>query len=220
MGGERISAQHRSDVAGGISSDGQGIHSAKGRYRMNRSLPWAMFCLAVWMTGTVFVAIVATQNFFTIDRLLAGSPNESFHAAVKTLDAVETPGHPVGRDLLRYLSSELNRLYFQYWNIAQLIVGILTLRFVTRIRGSSRAKWCVVAMLGIALFVMAVLTPPIVSIGRSLDFVPRESAPLEVVTRLRTFGLLHATYTVMTLISLILGILSIVWIQVPKEEEL
>ena len=185
---------------------------------MSRALPWAMFCLAVWMAGTVFVAIVATQNFFTIDRLIAGSPNESFHVALKTLDSVTTADHPVGRDLLRYLSSELNRLYFQYWNVAQLIAGLLTLRFVTRIRGAGRAKWCVVAMLGIALFVMAVLTPPIVSIGRSLDFVPRESPPLEVATRLRTFGLLHAMYTVSTLISLILGVLSVIWIVKPKEE--
>jgi hypothetical protein len=186
---------------------------------MNRAASWAMFCLAVWMTGTVFVAIVATQNFFTIDRLIATSQNESFRVAVKTLDEVETPGHPVARDLLRYLSSELNRLFFQYWNLVQLIAGLLTLRFVVRIPHASRAKWCVVGMLGIALFVMAVLTPPIVSVGRSLDFVSRESPPLEVVTRLRTFGLLHATYTVMTLISLILGILSVVWIQVPKDGE-
>jgi len=185
---------------------------------MNRPVPWAMFCLAIWMTGTVFVAVVATQNFFTIDRLLAGSPNQSFHVAVQTLDAVETPGHPVGRDMLRYLSSELNRLYFQYWNLAQLIVGLLSLWFVTKINGANRAKWCVVAMLGISLFVMAVLTPPIVSVGRALDFVPRESPPLEVVTRLRTFGLLHATYTVSTFITFILGVLSVIWIQMPNEQ--
>jgi hypothetical protein len=180
---------------------------------MKRPMPWAMFCLAIWMTGTVFVAVVATQNFFTIDRLLAGSPNESFHVAVKTLDSVESPGHPVARDMLRYLSSELNRLYFQYWNLAQLIVGLLTLWFVTKIRAANRAKWCVVAMLGISLFVMAVLTPPIVNVGRALDFVPRESPPLEVVTRLRTFGLLHAAYTVSTFITLILGVLSVIWMQ-------
>jgi len=184
---------------------------------MNRAVPWAMFCLAVWMTGTVFVAVVATQNFFTIDRLLAGSPNPQFRVAVENLDSVETPGHPVARDLLRYLSSELNRLYFQYWNVAQLLVGILTLWFVTKIRGADRAKWCVVGMLAIALFVMAVLTPPIVSVGRGLDFVPRESPPLEVVTRLRTFGLLHVTYTVLTFVSLILGMLSVIWVQKPRE---
>ena len=183
---------------------------------MNRAVPWAMFCLAIWMTGAVFVAVVATQNFFTIDRLLAGSPNESFHVAVLTLDSVETPGHPVARDMLRYLSSELNRLYFQYWNLVQLIVGLLALWFVTKIPGANRPKWCIVAMLAISLFVMAVLTPPIVSVGRALDFVPRESPPIEVVTRLRTFGLLHATYTVSMFITLILGVLSVIWIQKPE----
>jgi hypothetical protein len=183
---------------------------------MNRPVPWAMFCLAIWMTGTVCVAIVATQNFFTIDRLLAASPNKSFQVAVQTLDSVETPGHPAARDMLRYLSSELNRLYFQYWNLAQLIVGLLSLWFVTKIQGANRPKWCIVAMLGISLFVMAALTPPIVSVGRALDFVPRESPPIEVVTRLRTFGLLHATYTMSTFITLILGVLSVIWIQKPE----
>ena len=182
-----------------------------------RAEPWAMFCMAVWLTGTVCVAIVATQNFFTIDRLLADSPNSAFHVAVKTLDTVETPGHPVARDFLRYLSAELNRLYFQYWNIAQLALGILALWLVTKIRGVARAKWCIVGMLGISIFVMVVLTPPIVSVGRTLDFVPRESPPAEVVSALRTFGLLHVTYTVFTFLILILGVLATIWIQKPKE---
>lgn len=184
---------------------------------MKKAETWAMFCMAVWLMGTVCVAIVATQNFYTIDRLLDGSPNEAFHIAVKTLDSVETPGHPVARDLLRYLSAELNRMYFQYWNIAQMAVGILTLWFVTKIRGVDRAKWSIVAMLGISLFVMVVLTPPIVNVGRTLDFVPRESPPLAVVSALRTFGLLHVTYTMFTLMNLILGVLAIIWIQKPKE---
>ena len=85
----------------------------------------------------------------------------------------------------------------------------------------NRPRWpvlipCIVAMLAISLFVMAVLTPPIVSVGRALDFVPRESPPIEVVTRLRTFGLLHATYTVSMFITLILGVLSVIWIQKPE----
>jgi hypothetical protein len=168
--------------------------------------------MAVWLTGTLCVAIVATQNFFTVDRLLAQSPNKDFQAAVHTLDAVETPGHPAARDLLRYLSAELNRLYFQYWNVAQLAIGILALRFVTKIGGVHRAKWCIVAMLGIALFVMVVLTPPIVRVGRILDFAPRDSALPELVSALRTFGLLHVTYTVFTLVNLILGILATLWI--------
>ena len=67
------------------------------------------------------MAIVATQNFFTIDRLLRAQPNPKL-----TLD-MERLGHDETRALLYYFSSELNRLYFQYWNFAQLPIGILAL---------------------------------------------------------------------------------------------
>jgi hypothetical protein len=53
------------------------------------------------------------------------------------------------------------------------------------------------------LFLTALITPFIVSVGRSLDFVPRVPPP----DGLRTFGLLHATYTVLDGILLILGVL-------------
>jgi len=54
--------------------------------------------------GTICMSIVATENFYTIDRLLADRANPAFASAVDRL------GSPTGRDLLRYLSSELNRL--------------------------------------------------------------------------------------------------------------
>jgi hypothetical protein len=198
-----------------MKTDPKGSKGPKG------SIPWraetlAVFCLAVWLTGTICVAVVATQNFFTVDRLMTSSPSQPFRMAVNTLDSVETPGHPVARDLLRYLSAELNRIYFQYWNVAQTVVGIITLWLVTKIPGANRAKWCVVGMLGVSLFLMLVLTPPIISVGRSLDFVPRESPPQEVVAALRKFGLLHVTYTVMTMINLVLGVLSTIWVQRPQ----
>jgi len=200
-------------MSSGPSSKGpKGSKSANPR----RTELMAIFCLAAWLTGTVCVAFVATQNFYTIDRLLKSSPSPPFRSAVNTLDSVETPGHPTARDLLRYLSAELNRLYFQYWNAAQILVGILTLWLVGKLPGVSRVKWCVVGMLGVSIFLMVVLTPPIISVGRTLDFVPREPPPPEVTAALRKFGLLHVTYTVMTLINLILGVLSTIWIQKPQ----
>jgi hypothetical protein len=165
-----------------------------------------MFAMAVWLTGTVCVAVVATQNFFTIDRLLAARPNAGLTAAVDKL------GDGATRDLLRYLSSELNRLYFQYWNLAQLAVGILALWLVVKLPGANKPKWGIVAMLGIVLFLTALITPQIVSVGRSIDFVPRDPPP----PALRTFGLLHAAYTVMDGIMLILGIRVTLWLQNDK----
>src|SRR3989442_13334102 len=78
---------------------------------------WALVVMGAWLMGTICMSIVATENFYTIDRLLADRANPAFASAVDRL------GSPTGRDLLRYLSSELNRLYFQIWKITQLALG-------------------------------------------------------------------------------------------------
>ena len=151
--------------------------------------------MAVWLTGTVAMAIVATENFYRIDHIIGAQSNPVFASYIEKL------GRDAIHDVMYYYSSELNRLYFQFWNVIQLVVGVLTLWLVVKVPGSRRAKWEVVAMLGIALFLTILITPRIVSVGRSLDFVPRVPPP----DGLRTFGLLHATYTVLDGIQLILG---------------
>jgi len=170
---------------------------------------WAVFGMAALLTGTVFVAIVATQNFYTIDRLLASQPNPAFGAAVTKLGVSES------RDLLRYLSSELNRLYFQYWNAAQLALGIWVLWMIRKLPNSRRAKSYVVAMLGIGLVLTILITPQILYIGRELDFAPHDPQ----TPRLRTFGLLHAAYTLLDAIQMILGIMVTIWLMRGKEME-
>src|SRR5687767_1177252 len=86
---------------------------------MTRRQQWAMFCMGVWFTGTVLSALLAAENFWTIDKLIEQSNSEPFRRAMETLSPAS------GREFLRYLASELNRLYFQWWNIAQL--GVLVL---------------------------------------------------------------------------------------------
>jgi hypothetical protein len=162
-----------------------------------------MFFMAIWLSGSVFTAVVATQNFYTIDRLIDNSPNDVFRVVVETME------NPPARDLLRYLSSELNRLYFQYWNLAQLPVGIIVLRLIVSIRGSRLATWGIAAMLCVVLFLMVFIVPQMLSIGRSLDFVPRNPPP----PGLRTFGLLHAAYAALTVVNVVLGTLVTLWIQ-------
>src|SRR3989442_6742207 len=109
--------------------------------------------MGVWLTGTVAMAVVATENFFTIERLIDAKPNPAFAADVEKL------GHDATRELLRYLSSELNRLYFQYWNVAQLAVGIVALWFVIKLPAANRPKWGILGMLAIALLLTALITP-------------------------------------------------------------
>lgn len=170
---------------------------------MSRREKWAMFCMAVWLSGNLLMMVVATQNFFTIDRLIADSPNETFNSTVAAMQ------NPSAREMLRYLSSELNRLYFQYWNLAQLPLGIAALWLVSGLPGSKYPTWEIVSMLLVVLFLMVFITPPVLRIGRILDFVPRDPAPQQM----RTFGLLHTTYTVFSVINLVLGILVTLWIQ-------
>jgi hypothetical protein len=158
-----------------------------------------MLLMGCWLTGTLAMAVVATQNFYTIDRLLEAQPNPVFQKDIEKLGADES------RQLLRYLSSELNRLYFQYWNLAELVIGIATLWLAVRLPEANAVKWHIVAMLGIVLFLTAVITPQVVSVGRALDFVPRDPPP----PGLRTFGLLHAAFTLLDVVKLILGIIVI-----------
>jgi len=168
-----------------------------------------MFCMAIWLSGSIFITVVATQNFFTIDRLLENSPNGFFSALVATMEKPST------RELMRYLSSELNRLYFQYWNLVQLPVGVVALRLVSRIPGSKHATWGIATMLFVVLFLMAVITPSLLSIGRALDFVPRDPPP----PQMRTFGLLHTTYSALTIVNVVLGILVTLWIQKERPSQ-
>jgi hypothetical protein len=170
---------------------------------------WALVAMGAWLAGTVCMSVVATENFYTIDRLLTGSPNTAFGAAVQQL------GQGLARDLLRFLASELNRLYFQLWNVTQLVIGALVLWSIAPVRLRSAAldrdgpveadvpvARGVVAMLAIVVLMLVWLTPAIVSLGRSLDFVPRDPAP----PGMRRFWLLHATYTSLEMIKLLVGV--------------
>jgi hypothetical protein len=158
-----------------------------------------MAVMGAWIMGTICMSIVATENFYTIDHLLALRANSAFAAAVDQL------GQAHARDLLRYLSSELNRLYFQLWNWTQLGLGLLALWLLAH---RDRAWWGVVAMLGIVAVMAAWMTPAIVSLGRSLDFVPRDPAP----QGMQRFWILHAAYTTLEMIKLLVGAVVAFWI--------
>lgn len=159
---------------------------------------WSLVVMGVWLMGSICMSVVATENFYTVDRLLAAPGKPAF------ADLVQKLGQPAARELLRYLSSELNRLYFQMWNVAQLVLGVAALWMVRdrKVRFGSAEKG-IVAMLAIAVLMLAFLTPAIVSLGRELDFVPRDPAP----AGMSRFWLLHAAYTSLEMVKLAVGLL-------------
>ena len=169
---------------------------------------WALVLMGAWMAGTICMSVVATENFYTVDHLLERPASSAFSGMVQKLGRAET------RELLRYLSSELNRLYFQMWNVTQLVLGVLVLWLIsrgqTRARGQTRTSgltpiptpaWGIVSMLAIVVSMLVYFTPAIVSLGRSLDFVPRDPSP----PGLQRFWILHAAYTTLEMIKLLVG---------------
>ena len=119
----------------------------------------AAFCLGAWVMGTVCVSVVAMQDFYTVDRLLASSNNEAF------VGMVDEAGHQDSRAFLRYLASELNRLFFQLWNVAQLGIGGATLWLLWTVPRAKRLRGLVMAMLAIVAFLTMWVTPEIIVIG-------------------------------------------------------
>ena len=161
------------------------------------------------------MGVVATQNFYTIDRLLESVPNETFGQVVDGVGAVRSREFmrylsselnrlffvSWAREFMRYLSSELNRLFFVSWGLAQIGIGAALLWLVYPMTPARRIRRGALAMLVLVVFLTLGLTPGILSVGRSLDFVPRDPAP----AALATFGLLHAAYTLLDVIKLGLG---------------
>ena len=158
-----------------------------------------MVVLGVWLMGSICTSIVATQNFYTVDRLLAERDSHGAFAAM-----VQKLGAPAARELLRYLSSELNRLYFQMWNGAQLVLGAIALWLLADSRRQDAAFKCVAGMFAIVILMLVYLTPAIVSLGRELDFVPRDPAP----PGMSRFWVLHAAYTSLEMLKLAIGLLT------------
>ena len=162
----------------------------------------ALALIGAWVMGTIFMAVVATQNFYLLDRLLATNPVQGFDAVVRSL------GHDVAREFMRYVSSELNRLFFVVWGLVQVGMGVVLVWLVWKSE-YRRVRLGALALLILAVVLTAGLTPPIVSVGRALDFVPRDPRPPE----LTTFGLIHAAYTLVDFTKMGLSLVVALWIQ-------
>lgn len=160
-----------------------------------------MACLlGSWLVGTVLIGVVATENFFMVDRLLASPPATEYQAEFQKRLAPLAPGD--ARVALRYLSSELNRFYFWAWGGAEIVLGGVLLALAAK-RGKDRKITIGVGgMLALSLLMTLYLTPQLVEIGRGLDFVSREPPPPD----LGRFGALHAAYSVLDVLKLLLGI--------------
>src|SRR6266581_5531560 len=80
--------------------------------------------LGAWIAGSLFMILVATQNFRSVELLLASPAG----AAAQ----IDRMGHDEARAFLRYQVSEQNRWYFETWEKIQLALGLALLAATLR----------------------------------------------------------------------------------------
>ncbi len=134
---------------------------------------------------TLLMWFVAAGSFSTVDRVLrAPSPPLS--------EAAERIGHERTRMALRYLASEINRNCFNVYGWGQVALGSLLLVLLSRQIPRDKAALVIAGvMLGLVLLMTLVITPAIVALGRSIDFLPRNPPPAEMPR----FRMLHMAFT-------------------------
>jgi hypothetical protein len=158
---------------------------------------FACFLLGVWLAGSCFMAVVATQNFRSVDRLL------DLPAPVAAQE-IKVMGRSLARMFLRYQVSEQNRWYFETWESLQIGLGLIF--FLLLLFGSTESKFSLTLALLMLLMVVcqrAFLTPTMTFFGRAIDFVP-ETTPSTERTR---FWVLHTAYTGLELAKCGLGLI-------------
>jgi hypothetical protein len=155
----------------------------------------AAFLLGAWLLGTLFMIFVATQNFQTVDRVMKSPPPEAY----KMILAL---GNDSARQLLRYTAGEENRFFFENWELAQLVLGVLLTGLLIFGVESRMLAGFSGAMLILTLFEHFKITPEMAWLGRSFDFLPWTA---ESLSR-DQFWKLHGVYSAIEIVKMLLAI--------------
>lgn len=133
---------------------------------------------------------VATQNFRSVDRLLAAP-------SMTAAQDIQALGRDEARRFLRYQVSEQNRWYFEMWEYVQLGLGaVLALILWFGVRQHGAAFSLSILMLGGVLAARLYMTPEIIRLGRLIDFVPAVASSPER----SHFWTLHAAYSTLEVV--------------------
>jgi hypothetical protein len=140
--------------------------------------------------------MVVTQNFRSVDRLLA-------KPAAPAAQQIAKLGPADARILLRHQVSEQNRWYFETWGLIAAVLGAVLLMIL--IFGSTERNFTLLLallMLLIAIVQRFALTPQMVFLGRIIDWVPADQ-PSPDRTR---FWLLHNAFVGLEMLNWALGL--------------
>ncbi len=170
---------------------------------MGRTQVLAVAILGAWLMTTLCMWFAATKSFATVERVMKRA-DPQFIEATKPLSEAST------RVVLRYMASEINRTLFWGYGALQIALGVILFLLLWRQTPRNGVDIGVVAtMLALSVILTFVITPLIISLGRSIDFVPRNPPP-PVMPR---FWALHGSFTGLDGVKLLAGLsLLIRWI--------
>jgi hypothetical protein len=152
----------------------------------------AAFLAGCLILGSSFMIFVATQNFGTVDRVLAAPPQEA-------AQMFQTLGPDNARLLLRYLAGEENRLFFTSWELVEIALGVLLTAVLLLSVKSRLLAGITGAALIIVLFQHFRVTPEMIALGRLIDFGGGSGS-----AAYSQFWRLHGLYGVLEVVKLVL----------------
>ena len=154
--------------------------------------------MGAWLMGTLFLWIIASQNFREVEQVL-NSNRPEVSKIIQSINYDDT------RLLLRFLASELNRFYFKLWGGMQLLIGgcIILILGKHRYRFMDRLGFfMVVGMWILSIILLFWITPELITLGRLLDFVPRNPPSNEMLL----FWNYHFVYVLTDFLKFALGL--------------
>jgi hypothetical protein len=156
--------------------------------------------LGAWTAMTLFMWLAATRSFRTVDRVLT-EPRAEFEVAARPL------GGDQAREVLRYLASEINRTLFKAYSAAEIALGVVVLLLLwTQSSRDTTSLVLAAVMLTLVLILGLVIQPQIISVGRQIDFLPRNPAP----ALMPRFWMLHGAFTGLDSVKLLAGLVLLV----------
>jgi hypothetical protein len=151
---------------------------------------FSVLILGVWAGISLAMFFIATQNFVAVDRIL-DAPAE---AAGKILNHT---GPEQGRALLRHQAAELNRYYFDWYGLVQiLLAALLAAALLFAVQKNRLMLGIGAGLFLLVCFQKAYLTPEITALGRSFDF----AAPGTVFPTRPRFRNFHMAFNVTELV--------------------
>jgi hypothetical protein len=150
--------------------------------------PGVALLLGVWLGASGLVLYVAQESFTGLPRSLEVNPEIARRAGIDPEREAELKS-----SALWVQAAEFNRALFHVWNRVQLALVAVTL--LTALLRCPR-RGVILSLIAAGITVTALtfyLAPQITSLGRELDFVPRQPRP----AGLETSTTLHQLYLVL-----------------------